>query len=206
MDGSALANRFEQRNVRAMPAVRCRRALFLLDHALHWIGGNEPAERMVAAGWWRASRGARLDSPSEVTRAALYQAEQWSQLPGTATYRAIPVYDRLADLVAFGILQPCALPASGECLSRYLLVVRAIASAGDSALAAQLRTLFDLAPDEAALAVTLRHHRGLQGAAAALALEEGSARGRLQAVLAKTGMLRPADLLRMLDALADTIG
>jgi hypothetical protein len=205
VNACALMVRFEHLQAQVAVSDRRRRGLFLLDGALRWIGGNETADAMIAAGWLCGRRGARLDSRSAVTRAAWQAAQR--RLAGVASLRphTIPIYDPLASLVAFGSLQPYGAAAPGEGMPSFVLFVRPLHSDDDADIAAQLRTLFDLTPAEAALAVALRRHGELHLAAGSLHLTDGSARTRLQAIYEKTAMHKQADLLRMLDALADTM-
>ncbi|MFC7301760.1 helix-turn-helix transcriptional regulator [Cognatiluteimonas weifangensis] len=202
----ALMLGFEQLQAHAALSERGDCGLFLLDADLRWSGGNEGAERMVAAGWWQGRHGGRLDSPSAVTRAA-WQGAQRRLAAGAAALRpnTIPVYDRLASLVAFATLRPFGVAAPGEGMPSFVLFVRPLQAGDDERLGAQLRHLFDLTPAEAALAVALRRHGDLPQAAAALGIAEGGARTRLQSVFDKTGMHRQSELLRMLDVLADDL-
>lgn len=202
----ALMTRFEHLNAQVSQADGRQRALFLLDRELRWIGGNQTAERMVAAGWWRGHRGQRLDSPSAVTRAAWHAVQRQLAAGQVDRLRVIPVYDRLATLVAFASLQPYGAFAAGEGLPGHVLFVRPLQIAdADDGIDDHLRGLFDLTAGEAALAVALRRHGELQQAAAMLGIAEGGARTRLQSIFEKTATHRQAELLRMLDALADSI-
>lgn len=171
-----------------------RLAVFRLDARMAWIGGNGAA---AAAGWLGASHGERLEPVSAVTRAALLAAlRRLGQGPDRSP--AIPVYDAMAQLVAFATARCC--PDRG-----YVLTVRMLQPAGAPPLDEPLRRLFDLTVAEAALGAALHRHGDLQQAAAALGITEGTARTRLQAIFEKTDTHRQVDLLRMLDALADAL-
>lgn len=181
------------------PAARApgRLAVFRLDARLAWIGGNAAAAQ--AARWLGACRGERLDPVSAVTRAAFLAAiRRLGQ--GTGPSAPIPVYDALAQLVAFATVRRGADHAG------FLLAVRMLQPLGAPPLDEPLRRLFELTAAEASLGSALHRHGDLQQAAAALGITEGTARTRLQAVFEKTDTHRQVDLLRMLDALADTLG
>lgn len=206
VNACTLMVRFEHLQAQVAVSDRRKRGLFLLDADLRWIGGNETAERMVAAGWLYGRRGARLDSRSAVTHAAWQGAQRRLAAGAVGLHpQTIPVYDALASLVAFASLQPYGAVAPGEGMPSFVLYVRPLHSDDDADIATQLRSMFDLTPGEASLAVALRRHGDLQQAAKALGLTDGSARTRLQAVYDKTAMHKQAELLRMLDALADAI-
>lgn len=189
--------------VLAMPAdagqgapAPARLAVFRLDARMAWIGGNAVAA--AAAGWLGACRGERLEPVSAVTRAAFLAAvRRMGQGPGPSA--PIPVYDALAQLVAFATARSCADRAG------LVLTVRMLQPMGAPPLEEPLRRMFDLTVAEAALGAALHRHGDLQQAAAALGITEGTARTRLQAVFEKTDSHRQVDLLRMLDALADSL-
>ena len=173
-----------------------RLAVFRLDATLAWAGGNTVAA--AAARWLGACRGRKLEPVSAVTRAAVLAAVRRLG-PGSGPSAPIPVYDALAQLVAFATARRAPDRAG------FVLTVRMLQPMGAPPLDEPLRRLFDLTAAEAALGAALHRHGDLQQAAAALGITEGTARTRLQAVFEKTDSHRQADLLRMLDALADTL-
>lgn len=185
--------------LRPMPApgTAARTALVTLDAGRAWAAGNAAAERLAAAGCWSAVRGVRLEPVSAVTRAAFHAA--WRRMEQGAPPLVVPVYDLLAQLAAFATLQP----RPGQ--PGAVLAARLLQPVVPPALGDHLRQVFDLTGGEAALAAALFGHGDLQQAAHALGITEGSARTRLQAVFEKTATHRQADLLRMLDALADAL-
>lgn len=188
-------------HVEAVPALppdpAGRVAVVVLDADRVWVEGNAAAARLAAMGCWSAVRGVRLEPVSAVTRAAFQAALR--RMEQGAPPLVVPVYDLLAGLAAFATLAPRG-PQPGCVLSARLLQPVVPPALGD-----HLRHLFDLTSAEAALAVALLGHGDLQQAAAALGITEGSARTRLQAVFEKTDTHRQVDLLRMLDALADSL-
>jgi hypothetical protein len=108
-------------------------------------------------------------------------------------------------LVAFAGIQAYGAACGDGALADYVVFVRPLRVGDDGALGAQLQALFGLTAAETALALALRRDSELASAARAVGIAEGSARTRLQAVYDKTGQHRQAELLRMLDALADTL-
>ena len=173
-----------------------RLAVFRLDERLAWIGGNAVA--VEAAGWLGARPGEKLEPVSAVTRAALLAAvPRMGAGPGPTA--PVPVYDALAQLVAF------ATARRGADRVGFVLTVRMLQPMGAPPLDEPLRRMFDLTAAEAALGTALHRHGDLQQAASSLGITEGTARTRLQAVFEKTDTHRQVDLLRMFDALADTL-
>ncbi len=203
--GSAYAMLMQLEHLRAQVALanRRKRAMFLLDADLRWIGGNEVAEWMVVQGWWKGRRGARLEAGHASGRArwmaTLRELEQ-GRLPSCV----LAVYDRNGQLVGFATMHVHSV-AAGEGLPSYVLFVRPLQSGNDEDITQQLCQLFKLTPSEAALAIALRRHGELADAAASLKITQGTARTRLQAVFDKTAAHKQAELLRMLDALADAM-
>jgi hypothetical protein len=181
-----------------------QRAMFLLDSDLHWIGGNDAAEGCIAAGWWRGRRGAAL-APCHPVTCAAWRSLQRELAAGRSPQQAIPVYEATGQLVAFARLHACAGPVTVDGMPSYTLFVRGVAPAGDDGLSLHVRSLFGLTAGEAELAISLRRSGELGHAANEVGIAESSARTRLQAVFDKTGTHRQIELLRMLDALVDTL-
>jgi hypothetical protein len=65
--------------------------------------------------------------------------------------------------------------------------------------------IFGLTAAEATLALALRKHGDTVHAAAAIGIAEATARTRLQVVFEKTATRRQADLMLLVDALAETV-
>ncbi|MEH6419671.1 helix-turn-helix transcriptional regulator [Pseudomonas sp. CGJS7] len=177
-----------------------RRALFLLDRRLCWVNDNPAAAAIVAVGWWRGGLGRPIEPVHPMTRAA-WNASLRELTTGTPS-STFSVYGRDQSLVAFARLSRYA---AAEGSLTYALFVRPLNLAESADTAAQLRHLFDLTPSEANLALALRRHPDLEQAAAALGIALSGARTRLQSILDKTGMHRRSGLVRLLDALNDTL-
>lgn len=179
-----------------------RRALFLFDRRLCWINDNPAAAAIVAAGWWRGGLGRPIEPSHPLTRAAWHAALR--ELASGTPSSTFSVHGRHQNLVAFARLSRYA-PADTRSAANYALFVRPLNLVESVDTAAQLRHLFDLTPSEAHLALALRSHSDLEHAAAALGIALSGARTRLQSILDKTGMHRRSDLVRLLDALNDTL-
>jgi hypothetical protein len=188
----------------AMEGAGVQRAMFLLDADLHWIGGNDVAEGCIAAGWWRARRGTALVPCHPITCAA-WRSAQRELAAGRSPRQAIPVYEARGQLVAFARLHACSGSVPVDGMPSYILFVRGVEPADDAGLPLQVRSLFGLTASEAELVISLRRSGELGHAASAVGIAESSARTRLQAVFDKTGTHRQIELLRMLDALVDTL-
>jgi hypothetical protein len=180
------------------------RAMFLLDERLNWIDGNAAAEDCVAAGWWRGRRGGPLAAVHGITAVA-WRSLQRELAGGALPQRTIPVHDAQGALVAFACLHACGAAAPGTGMPSLILFVRGVEPMEASGLGEQVREMFGLTTAEAQLALSLRRSGELSNAAAAVGIAESSARTRLQAVFEKTGTHRQIELLRMLDALAETL-
>lgn len=206
----ALMSRFEAlRGQEAGPAARGR-AMFLLDAQWRWVSGNAEAAAMVARGWWQGRRGGRLEPCSMLTR------ERWNaalrgfakgvpRAPDAVAVQAVAVHAPDGQLVAFASIQAYGAACAAAAPADYVVFVRPLQVGNDDALGAQLQALFGLTSAETALALALRRHGEIARAAEAVGITEGSARTRLQAVYDKTGQHRQAELLRMLEALADAL-
>lgn len=177
-----------------------RRALFLLDRRLSWINDNPAAAAIVAAGWWRGGLGRPIEPAHPLTRAAWHASLR--DLAAGAPSSTFSVHGRDQTLVAFARISRYA---AAEGSPSYALFVRPLNLAESADTAAQLRHLFDLTPSEANLALSLRRHPDLEQAAAALGIALSGARTRLQSILDKTGTHRRSGLVRLLDALNDTL-
>lgn len=200
----AMQVQFEHLNAQASQAIRHQRGLFLLDAQWRWVGGNPVAEQMIAAGWWRGRLKASLEAVHPITRAA------WKALQSRLTHEAaaqivVPVHDAKGGLVAFASVHAYGAAAIGENIPCYVVFVRPLHLAQTNAVDAQLRQLFGLTGAEAAFTLALRAHGDAAQAAAAVGIAGSSARTRLQSVFEKTGTHRQADLMLMVDALAETI-
>lgn len=183
-------------------------ALFSLDSQLRWTAGNAAAERMIGFGWLRGRIGTRIEPASSLSRksweAALRDLRECASISGWAG-KAIPIHDTTGTLVAFASLRPFGLAGPREGLPDYVLFVRPLrfACAGD--LSASLRSLFALTEAEAVLATALRDQRDIVQTARAVSIAETTARTRLQSIFDKTGTHRQADVIRLLDVLAETL-
>lgn len=200
----ALQAQFEYLDTQATQLARRQRGLFLLDAGWNWIGGNDVAEDMVAAGWWRGRHGNRLEAAHPVTRSA-WQVLQRRVSQGGLQLPVIPVHDLAGQLVAFASVHQHHAIALGKQVPRHAMFVRALKPAPLEPLAAHLRQLFGLTGAEASLVLALRVHGDMVLAAKALGIAGSSARTRLQSVYEKTGTHRQADLMMMIDALAETV-
>ena len=115
------------------------------------------------------------------------------------------VYDLADNLVAFASAHAYKAAAISRHAPRYVLFVRPLHAVKTEALSAQLRKLFVLTSAESALALEMRSHGKTAAAATALGITNATARARLQTIFEKTGTHRQADLLLLLDALAETV-
>lgn len=149
-----------------------------------------------------------MNSPLEachpITRAA-WQTLQQRFGQRVIAQQVVPVRDCKGTLVAFASVHSYGAAAIGENVPCYVLFVRPLKWADTEALNAQLQQLFGLTAAESAFAVALRRQGEIAYAAAAVGIAASSARTRLQNVLEKTGVHRQADLLLMIDALAETV-
>lgn len=179
-----------------------QRALFLFDRSFRWINDNPAAAAMVVAGWWRGNPGASIEPVHAASRAAWQLAQR--AVAASVQPRVIPVYDRNQTLTAFARLYPYSNPAYADGPA-YALFVRPLRRFESPGMAGQLRHLFDLTPGETQLALALRKHSDLERAAASMGIAISGARTRLQSVLSKTGTHRQSELVRLLDALTDTL-
>lgn len=205
VNACSLMLRFEQVGASAAGAhAQERRGLFLLDHAMCWVGGNAVAERMVEMGWWRGKRGSPLASTAVTTR-TIWEAVQRQARARQVSAVVIPVHDARGSLVAFATLQRYGAGIVGADVPDWALFVRPLRPVDDAGLLSALRQLFGLTAGEALLAQALHRHGELGQAANALQITAGSARTRMQTVFGKTACHRQSDLLRMLDALAETV-
>ncbi len=180
---------------------RRKRAIFLLDGGLHWTGGNEAAEWMIASGWWRGRKGCRLEIAHPLSRKGWHSAQKQMEAGQPASH-VIPVHDPAGRLVGLATLQAYGAHAQ-EDMPAYMLFVRALHADDANDVAIHLQRMFGLTVREAALATALRRDGGLAAAASALNISSGSARTRLQTVFEKTGTHKQSELLRMLEALAE---
>jgi hypothetical protein len=197
-----LQMQFEQLNAQASVSMG-RRGMFLLDAKWRWVGGNQVAEQMVMMGWWRGRPKSRLEAAHAISRAA-WQRVQRQFGEATCTQKVIPVHDANGCLVAFASahLSGSSIAEDAPC---YLLFVRPLQSVDMDAVQEQLRQLYGLTVSEAAFALALRKHGHGPSAAAAVGIAESSARTRLQSILGKIGVHRQADLMLLMDALAETV-
>lgn len=200
----ALQAQFEYVDAQAVQLAHRQRGLFLLDAAWNWIGGNDAAEDIVAAGWWRGRRGTRLLAAHPATRSA-WQALQRLAGQGGMPLQVIPVHDPVGQLVAFASVHQHSANAIGKQMPRYAMFVRPLKPAPLEPLASHLRQLFALTGAESSLVLALRVHGDMLLASKALGIAGSSARTRLQSIYEKTGMHRQADLMMMIDALAETV-
>lgn len=197
-----LQRQFEHLDAQAMQADLRQRGMFLLDAQWNWVGGNTAADKMIAAGWWRSRHLTPLEPAHAITRKC-WLALQRNFDGGLRTQHVMAIHDRTAKLVAFASVHAYPSAVIGKHAPQYILFVRPLQTACPGALAAQLRHLFGLTAAEAALALGMRAHG--KTAAAVLGIADSTARVRLQTVFEKTGTHRQADLLLMLDALAETV-
>ncbi len=200
----ALQMQFEHLDAQTSQASLRQRGMFVLDAQWNWVGGNTVAEDMVAAGWWRGRHLAPLEPVHVITRRAL-AALQRSFDSGLRLQQVLPVHDRTSNLVAFASVHAYEAAAAGKHAPRYVLFVRPLHPSNTETLSAQLNALFGLTSAEAALALAMRKHGKTTAAAAALGITDSTARVRLQKIFEKTSTHRQADLLLMLDALAETV-
>lgn len=199
-----LQRQFEHLDAQATQANLRQRGMFLLDARWNWVGGNTVAKDMVAAGWWSSRHRTPLEPAHVITRNA-WNALQHNFDQGLRVQQVVPVHDRAANLVAFASVHAYAAAAIDKHAPRYVLFVRPLHAANTEALAAQLSLLFGLTTAEAALSLAMRTHGKTTAAATALGITDATARVRLQTIFEKTGTHRQADLLLMLDALAETV-
>ena len=199
-----LQRQFEHLDAQAMQTNLRQRGMFLLDAQWNWVGGNTVAEDMVVSGWWRSHQRAPLEAVHAITKNA-WNALQRNFDSGLRVQQVVPVYDRTANLVAFASAHAYKAATIGRHAPRYVLFVRPLHAANTEALSAQLRLLFGLTSAEAAFSLAMRTHGKSAAAAAALRITDATARVRLQTIFEKTGIHRQADLLLMLDALAETV-
>ena len=200
----ALQVQFEHLDAQACQTSLRQRGMFLLDALWNWVGGNTVAEDMVAADWWRGRHRALLEPVHAITRRD-FSAMQRAFDSGSRLQQVLPVHDRASNLVAFASVHAYEAAATGKHAPRYVLFVRPLLSGNTQALSAQLNVLFGLTSAEAALALAMRSHGKTAAAAVALGVTDSTARARLQTIFQKTGTHRQADLLLMLDALAETV-
>jgi hypothetical protein len=194
---------FERLNAQASVSMG-RRGMFLLDAGWRWVGGNQVAEQMVMAGWWRGRLKSRLEAVHPISRTA-WQRVQRQICEATCKQKVIPVHDAHGCLVAFASAHIAGGSSIAESAPRYLLFVRPLQSVDMDAVQEQLRQLYGLTTSEAAFALALRKHGHGPCAAAAVGIAESSARTRLQSILEKLGVHRQADLMLLMDALAETL-
>ena len=199
-----LQRQFEHLDAQATQVNLRQRGMFLLDAQWNWVGGNTVAEQMVATGWWRGRERSPLEPVHAITRNA-WSALQHNFDGGASLQQVVPVYDRAANLVAFASAHAYKAAAIGRHAPRYVLFVRPLHAVNTEALSAQLRNLFGFTSSESALALAMRSHGKTAAAATALGITDATARVRLQTIFQKTGTHRQADLLLMLDALAETV-
>ena len=199
----SLQAQLDQIDAQATQQPRRQRGLFLLDAAWNWNGGNDAAEDMVAAGWWRGRRGGRLEAAHPVTRSAWHALQRLAGRNGL-TFQVIPVHDASGQLVAFASVHRHHGNRTGKPAPQHAMFVRPLKPAPVESLASHLRQLFGLTGAEASFALALRIHGDMGLAAKALGIANSSARTRLQSIYGKTGMHRMADLAVIIDALAET--
>lgn len=182
-----------------------QRAMFVLDRRFRCIECNPAAELQIAAGWWRGRVGTLLEPAHPISRAAWASAVRG--LGANGPFRIVPVHDANECLVAFARLHRYRNDDGGygDGAACYALLVRPLHLVGDADLAAPLKMLFGLTAAEVQLALALHRHGDLANAASALKIALSSARTRLQSVFEKTATHRQAELLRIVDTLADTI-
>jgi hypothetical protein len=204
VNAHALRVQFDHLRAQASQATLRQRGMFLLDEHWRWVGGNHVAEQMVSAGWWRGSLKSPLDACHPITRAA-WQTLQQRIAQRVVAQQVVPVRDCRGTLVAFANVHAYGAAAIGENVPCYVLFVRPLHWADTEALNAQLQQLFGLTASESALAVALRRQGDLPHAATAVGITASTARTRLQSILEKTAVHRQADLLLMIDALAETV-
>lgn len=200
----ALQIQFEHLEAQASQMTQRQRGMFLLDAHWNWVGGNPIAEQMVAAGWWRGHLNSPLEGAHPVTRAA-WKSLQSKLVQGNGIQQVVPVHDGPGQLVAFASVHVYDAVGISERAPRFVMFVRGLQSTNAEALDAQLRQIFGLTSAEAALALALRSEADIARAAVVLGIAESTARTRLQTVFEKTDMHRRADLLLMIDALAETV-
>lgn len=200
----ALQVQFEHVNAQALQGIRHQRGMFLLDARWRWAGGNHVAEQMVAAGWWRGRLKAPLEAVHPITRKA-WRVVQIKLTQEPSAQVVVPVHDAAGALVAFAGVHAYGAAAVSENMPRYAVFVRPLHLAQTNAMDAPLRQLFALTSAEAAFTLALRMHGDAAHAASAVGIAESTARTRLQSVFEKTGTHRQADLMLLIDALAETL-
>lgn len=200
----SLQVQFDHLDAQAGQASLRQRGMFLLDAQWNWVGGNTVAEDMVAAGWWRGRHLAPLEPVHVITR-RVWAVLQRNFASGLRLQQVLPVHDRGSNLVAFASVHAYEAAATGKHVPRYVLFVRPLHPSNTETLSAQLNALFGLTSAEAALALAMRAHGKTATAAVALGITDSTARVRLQTIFEKTSTHRQADLLLMLDALAETV-
>lgn len=199
----ALLTQMEQLRAQTAHGEGRIRAMFLLDRQLHWLGGNQAADAMVASGGWRSGKGKPLIAAHPQTQQAWMAAQRKAQTSaGTA---AFPVLDRSGRLAAFAALHSYGA-ASLEDQPSYILFVRALQAVDPNLMASQLREVFGLTRAEAALVLALSEGHELNAAASVLGITMNTARSRLQAIFEKTGTHRQVELLQLVNAMGDVIG
>ena len=128
------------------------------------------------------------------------------KLRAAAIQDVLAIHDAHGALVAFASVHAYGAAAVGENIPCYVVFVRPLLSADTKAVHPELIRIFGLTGAEAKLALALRKHGDTAHAATSLGITEASARTRLQIIFEKTGMHRQADLLLMIEALAETAG
>ncbi len=200
----ALQMQFEHLHAQASHVTRHQRGMFLLDAQWRWVGGNPVAEQMVAAGWWRGRLMAPLEAVHHDTRAA-WKALQRKFDQASAMPVVVPVQDAKGVLVAFASVHAYGAAAISKDLPCYMLFVRPLHLADAGTMNAQLRQLFGLTASEALFVLALRKQGDPARAASDVGIAESTARTRLQSIFDKTGVHRQADLMLLMDALAEAI-
>ena len=181
-------------------------AMFSMDEQWRWIGASPGAERMVALGWWNGRPGGRVEPAAHASKIAWVAAQR--QATHGRPHQAplpMPIFDAQGQLVAFASLRPYGRHAVGEGLPHFVATVRPLRAIYHCDLEAALISLFSMTASEAKFASILAEVESLAIAAQSLGIGENSARTRLQAVFTKTGMHRQSDLLRMLEALGQSV-
>jgi hypothetical protein len=194
---------FEHLHAHASQVTRQQRGMFLFDAQWRWVGGNPVAEQMVATGWWRGRLMSRLEPAHPQTRTAWQSMQR--MLQAGITHHVMAVHDKQGALAAFASVHVHSSAAVGEHAPRHVMFVRPLHSPDTGAVNAQLMQIFGLTAAEATLALALRKHGDTVHAAAAIGIAEATARTRLQVVFEKTATRRQADLMLLVDALAETV-
>ena len=200
----ALQMQFEQLHAQASHINRHQRGMFLLDAQWRWVGGNSVAERMVAAGWWRGRLKSGLEPVHHDTRAA-WKSLQRDFQQASAIPAVVPVHDAKGVLVAFASVHAYGAAAISQDLPSYMLFVRPLRLPDGETIDAKLRQLFGLTASEALFVVALRKQGDPARAASVVGIAESTGRTRLQSIFDKTGVHRQADLMSMMDALAEAL-